>query len=141
MDPLSPDRSLIFSFSTNYFSTTPGYVKTKKVLHTFATAPFRHSSTYLLCRSLGIDPVDEARKSDRVPNMFKLTDPGHNPLQSHPEPRVRNATKFPQVQVPRVALRVQALFLDPRDKSIVILYPLPSTGNLAVAFWLQEIYR
>ncbi len=27
-------RSVIFLFSTNYFSTPPGYVKTKKVLHT-----------------------------------------------------------------------------------------------------------
>src|SRR3989441_1593645 len=137
---------VIFSLSTNqflptnYFSTPRGYVKTKKVLHTFGTAPFRHSSTYLLCQSLGIDPVDEARKSDRVPNMFKLTDPVHNPLQSHPEPRVRNATKFPQVQVPRVALRVPALFLDPRDKSIVILYPLPTPCNLAVSLRSQEIY-
>src|SRR5256885_4952431 len=107
-------HSLFFPLSflfplTNFFPLTisrppRGYVKTKKVLHTFGTAPFRHSSTYLLCQSLGIDPVDEARKSDRVPNMFKLTDPGHNPLQSHPEPRVRNATKLSQIQIPRVAL-------------------------------------
>src|SRR5439155_23631823 len=91
----SSRHSLFFPLSflfplTNFFPLTisrppRGYVKTKKVLHTFGTAPFRHSSTYLLCQSLGIDPVDEARKSDRVPNMFKLTDPGHNPLQSHPE--------------------------------------------------------
>src|SRR5207302_3427777 len=100
----------------------------KKVLH-------------ILEQILRKDPVDQAWKSDRVPNMFKLTDPGHNPLQSHPEPRVRNTPKLPQVQVPRVALRVQALFLDPRDKSIVILYPLPPTGNLTIAFWRQEIYR
>src|SRR5947208_5300536 len=131
---------------TNFFPLTisrppRGYGRTKKVLHTFATAPFRHSSTYLLCSRLGIDPVDEARKGDRVPNMFKLTDPGHNPLQSHPEPRVRNATKLSQIQIPRVALRIQALLPDPRDKSIVILYPLPPTGNLTIAFWRQEIYR
>src|SRR6266568_1619369 len=32
---------VIFSFSTNYFSTPRGYVKTKKVLHTLRTANSR----------------------------------------------------------------------------------------------------
>src|SRR5205807_6940298 len=84
--PLSFLFLLTFLFPLTISRPPRGYGRTKKVLHTFGTAPFRHSSTYLLCQSLGIDPVDEARKSDRVPNMFKLTDPGHNPLQSHPEP-------------------------------------------------------
>src|SRR5207245_2882518 len=87
--PLFP-LSFLFPL-TNLFPLTisrppRGYARTKKVLHTFGTAPFRHSSTYLLCRSLGIDPVDETWKSDCVPNMFKPADPGYNPLQSHPEP-------------------------------------------------------
>src|SRR6266702_7301274 len=51
-----------------------------------------------------------------------------------------NAAKFPQIQVPSVALRVQALFSDPRDKRIVILYPLPPTGNLTIAFRRQEVH-
>src|SRR5256885_284988 len=66
---------VIFSLSTNqflptnYFSTPRGYVKTKKVLHNFATAPFRHSSTYLLCQSL----VIERFRLFRIPRHKKWT--------------------------------------------------------------------
>src|SRR5207302_7375155 len=34
-----------------------------------------------------------------------------------------------------------ALLPDPRDKSIVILNPLPTTRNLTVAFRRQEVHR
>ena len=71
--------------------------------------------------------------------MLKPTDPRHNPLQSHPESRMRNATKLPQVQIPSIALRIQAFLLDPCDQRAVILYPLPTTSNLTIALRGQEI--
>src|SRR6266566_5789429 len=39
---------VIFSFSTNYFSTPPGHLKTKKVLHTLRTANSRELDSTIL---------------------------------------------------------------------------------------------
>src|SRR5712691_8915644 len=52
-----------------------------------------------------------------------------------------HATKLSQIQVPLVAFRVQSLLTNPRQQSIIILYPLPATGNLSIALRSQTIYR
>src|SRR5437660_12464596 len=73
--PLSFLFPLTNFFPLTIFSIPPpkGMLEQKKVLH-------------ILEQILRKDPVDQARKSDRVPNMFKLANPGHNPPQSHPQP-------------------------------------------------------
>src|SRR3989442_12189253 len=52
-----------------------------------------------------------------------------------------HATKLSQIQVPLVAFRVQSLFTNPRQQSIIILYPLPATSNLPITFRSQTIHR
>src|SRR6266566_2671692 len=75
----------LFLFLLTISRPPPGIYLDKKSPSHICGKAFRDSSTLLLCKSLGIDPVDEARKGNRVPNMFQLADPGYNPLQSHPE--------------------------------------------------------
>src|SRR2546422_5616856 len=52
-----------------------------------------------------------------------------------------DAAKLSQIQIPLVAFRVQSLFPNPRQQSIIILYPLPTTRNLSIPFWSQTVHR
>src|SRR5712692_3479475 len=52
-----------------------------------------------------------------------------------------DAAKLSQIQVPLVAFRVQSLLTNPRQQSIIILYPLPTTGNLSITFRSQTVHR
>ena len=44
-----------------------------------------------------VDPVDEPWKRDRVPDMVELADPGDEPFEAHPKPRVGHTTIPPQI--------------------------------------------
>src|SRR5438128_5540996 len=51
------------------------------------------------------------------------------------------AAKLSQIQVPLVAFRIQSLLTNPRQQSIIILYPLPTTCDLPITFRSQTVHR
>src|ERR1041384_5945978 len=74
--------------------------------------------------NLWIQPVDLARKRDRLPDMGNPADPRHRPLHSEPETGMHERSILPEIEIPPVGRRVQALRLDPRQQAVVIVFPL-----------------
>src|SRR6266849_5464883 len=52
-----------------------------------------------------------------------------------------DAAKLSQIQVPFIAFRVKSLLTNPRQQSVIILNPLPSTSNLPITLRSQTVHR
>ncbi len=81
-----------------------------------------------------IDPVQHARKCDRLAEMIELADPRDDPLDPHAEPCVRESPELAEVQIPPEGFLGKVVFLDPSEQQIGIVDAHAAADDFSLAF-------
>src|SRR3989304_707975 len=71
--------------------------------------------------------------------MLELRDPGDEPLDPHPEPRVGHASEPSQVEVPLEVLLGEAVLLEPLFQESQVVDALTASDDLAVALGRENV--
>src|SRR5450759_4818722 len=88
---------------------------------------------------LGIDPLHRPRIWNGLAKVMDAADPGHEPLEAHPETGVREGAVTANVEIPLVGLFRELVLLQALFEELQIVDALRAADDLAVAFRREHV--
>ena len=85
-----------------------------------------------------MQPVEHARKGDGLADVFQPADPGHRPLDAHPEAAVRYGAVLAQIEVPLEGFPRQVVLLDALEQQFRVVDALAAADDFPVALGRQH---